>query len=180
MPAAEARRRGSLTMNRERFLLLLWAAVILQVAAWTWWPEAATQAAPPQIAEENRGKAFGSNEGIFVDSRGRQRKAVLKVLELPWGSRCDGDGRKRFISGLNEYYYQRQNQIERYPENFGKLGADYIAGQWAGTDDQRIDRLTQDAYAKGYLKPADFDGLANKLIAALVKDERVTGNACAG
>jgi hypothetical protein len=101
------------------------------------------------------------------------------VLELPWGSRCDGEGRKRFISGLNEYYYQRQNQIERYPENFGKLGADYIADQWAGTDDQRIDRLTQDAYARGYLKPADFDGVAGKLIAALVKDERVTGNACA-
>ena len=166
-------------MNRERFLLLLWAAVILQVAAWTWWPEAAPQAASPQIAEENRGKAFGSNEDIHVDSRSRQREAVLKVLDQPWGSRCAGEGRKRFISGLKEYYYQRQNQIERYPENFGKLGADYIAGQWASTDDQRIDRLTQDAYARGYLKPADFDGIAGKLIASLVNDERVTGNACA-
>jgi hypothetical protein len=167
-------------MNRERFLLLLWAAVILQVAAWIWWPEAASKAALPQIAEENRGKAFSSNEDIFVDGRGRQREAVLRVLDQPWGSRCAGDGRKQFISGLNEYYYQRQNQIERYPENFGKLGADYIARQWASTDDQRIDRLTQDAYARGYLKPADFEALASKLIATVVRGERVTGNACAG
>jgi hypothetical protein len=167
-------------MNRERFLLLLWAAVILQVAAWTWWPEDAPQAAPHEIAEENRGKAFGSNEDIFVDSRGGQRKAVLRVLDLPWGSRCAGEGRQRFISGVGEYYYQRQNQIERYPENFGKLGADYIARQWASADDQRIDRLTQEAYAKGYLKPADFNPVAGKLIAAVVKDEHVTGKACAG
>jgi hypothetical protein len=167
-------------MNRERYLLLLWAALILQVAAWTWWPEAAPQAAPHEIAEENRGKAFGSNEDISVDGRVRQRKAVLRVLDLPWGSRCAGEDRQRFISGVGGYYYQRQNQIERYPENFGKLGADYIARQWASADDQRIDRLTQEAFAKGYLKPADFEGLASKLIASVVKDERVTGKACAG
>lgn len=154
---------------------VLWAAVILQIGAWTFAPPSPP---PPQIAEENRGKSFGSNEDIHVDSRDRDRKAVLDVLELPWGSRCAGEGRRQFIGGLNEYYYQRQNQIERYPENFGRLGADYITKQWASTDDQRIDRLTQDAYAKGYLKPADFDAIAGKLIAALVRDERVTGHAC--
>ena len=74
----------------------------------------------------------------------------------------------------------RQNQTDRYPENFGQLGADYIAKQWSTTDYWRIDRLTQDAYAKGYFKPADFEGLAAKLIATVVKNERVTGNACAG
>jgi len=151
---------------------IVWAVVIYQIAAWTFPP------APPPMSQENRGKAFGSNEDIFVDGRQQDRKAVLEVLDQPWGGRCAGEGRKRFISGLKEYYYQRENQIERYPENFGKLGADYIARQWATTDDQRIDRLTQDAYVKGYLKPADFDGIARKLIAALVRDERVTGHAC--
>ena len=48
------------------------------------------------------------------------------------------------------------------------------------TDDQRIDRLTQDAYARGYLKPVDFDAVAGNMVAAVVKDERVTGKACAG
>ena len=161
-------------MNRVWFVL--WALVIWQVAAWTLAPAAA----PPQIPEVNRDKAFGSNEDIAVETRIRQRKAAFTALERPWGSRCVGEDRKRFISGLNEYYYHRQNQTDRYPETFGKPGADYIAKQWSSTDDQRIDRLTQEAYAKGYLTPADFDAVAGKMVAAVVKDERVTGKACAG
>jgi hypothetical protein len=172
MSAADARRRKR-AMNWAWFLL--WALVIWQVAAWAFAPAAA----PPQIPEVNRGKAFGTNEDIMVEARRGQRQSAFRTLEQPWGSRCAGEGRKQFISGLNEYYYHRQNQTERYPENFGKLGADYIAKQWSTTDDQRIDRLTQEAYAKGYLKPADFDGVAGKMVAMVVKDERITGKACA-
>jgi hypothetical protein len=159
-----------------RGLYVIWALVVLQVAVWTFAPAAP----PPQIPEVNRGKAFGSDEDILVEGRSRQRQAAFMTLERPWGSRCAGEGRKEFIAGLNEYYYHRQNQTERYPETFGKLGADYIAGQWSTTDDQRIDRLTQDAYAKGYLKPGDFEAVAAKVIATVVKNERVTGKACAG
>ena len=155
---------------------IAWALGVGLVAAWTFTP-----AAPPlpQILEVNRGKAFGSNEAIHVEGRKSQRQDAFNALDRPWGSRCSGEGRKQFISGLNEYYYHRQNQTERYPEIYGQLGADYIAKQWSTTDDQRIDRLTQDAYAKGYLKPADFNGVAGKMVAAVVRDERVTGKACA-
>jgi hypothetical protein len=174
MPAADARIRRRRAVNRAWFLL--WAIVIWQVAAWTFAP-----AAPPQqIPEVNRGKAFGANEDIHVDSRRGVRASAFKTLEEPWGGRCAGAGRKSFITGLGFYYYIRQNETERYPENFAQLGADYIARQWSTTDDQRIDRLTREAYAKGYFKPADFEGLAAKLIAIVVKNERVTGNACAG
>jgi hypothetical protein len=157
---------------------VLWAVVVWQVAAWAFAP-AAVPAPPPQVLEVNRGKAFGPNEDLTVEGRSKKRQAAFTTLERPWGSRCTGEGRKMFISGLNEYYYHRQNQTERYPEIYGQLGADYIARQWSTGDDQRIDRLTQDAYAKGYLKPADFDGVARKMIAKVVKDERVTGKACA-
>jgi hypothetical protein len=37
-----------------------------------------------------------------------------------------------------------------------------------------------EAYARGYLKPSDFDGIAGKLVAVVVEDERVTGKGCAG
>jgi hypothetical protein len=158
---------------------VLWAVVVWHVAAWAFAP-AAVPPPPPQVLEVNRGKAFGPNEDISVEGRSRKRQAAFTTLERPWGSRCAGEGRKAFISGLNEYYYHRQNQTERYPETYGKLGADYIARQWSTGEDQRIDRLTQDAYAKGYLKPADFDGVARKMIAKVVKDERMTGRACAG
>jgi hypothetical protein len=161
----------------KRAWFVLWAVAVVQVAAWTFAPAPAPSA--PKILEVNRGKAFGSNEDITVEGRVRQRQDAFTALERPWGSRCAGEGRKQFISGLGHYYYHRQNQTERYPETFGQLGADYIARQWSSTDDQRIDRLTQDAYAKGYLKPADFEELPRKLIANVVKDERVTGKACA-
>ncbi len=124
------------------------------------------------------GKPFGPNEELFVETRKSQREDALKSLDLPWQDRC-GQKRKKFIGGLNEYYYHRQNQTERYPEIHGKLGADYIAGQWSTSDDLRIDRLTQEAYARGYLKPADFDDVARRMITAVVKEERVTGKGCA-
>jgi hypothetical protein len=115
----------------------------------------------------------------MVEARQSRRQSTFKTLEQPWGSRCVGESRKTFLAGIGEYYYFRQVEMEHYPEYFGKLGADYIAKQWATTDDQRIDRLTQEAYAKGYLKPADLKGPASRMVATVVKDERVTGNACA-
>ena len=159
-------------------MFIAWAVVVGLVAAWTFTP-----AAPPQqqqIPEANRGKAFGSNERYLVEGRVRRREETLKTLEQPWSGRCAGETRKAFISGLSHYYYFRQTEAQHYPQYFGQLGADYIAKQWATTDDQRIDRLTQEAYARGYFKAADFDGVAGKMVAAVVKAERVTGNACAG
>ena len=157
------------------FWILLWSMVIGQLLLWTFMPTTA----PPQASQPDPTIAFGSNEDIHVQSRVGTRAEAFKTLELPWGSRCSGDGRRRFIGGLSAYYYQRQNQIERYPENFGKAGADYIARQWSTTEDQRIDRLTQDAYARGYLNPADLEGLARQAVENVVKDERITGKACA-
>ena len=138
---------------------------------------------PPEITQShtlafNRGQGYSLNEDVAVEARSRHRQIAFTALERPWGSRC-AEGRQPFLSGLHEYYYHRQNQTERYAENFGRPGANYIAQQWSTADDQRIDRLTQDAYAKGYLKPEDFEALPRKLIASVVKDERVTGNACA-
>lgn len=160
-------------MNRLWFIL--WAVVTVQIAAWAFTPEPKPKPQPP-----SDGPGFGTNEAIFVESRQRTRQTALSALELPWSGRCAGEGRKSFIGGLRYYYEARQNQMERYPETFGKPGSDYIARQWSTTDDSRIDRLTQEAYARGYLRPSDLDGLAAKLVAAVVKDERVTGNACAG
>ena len=161
-----------------RGLYVIWALVVLQVAVWAFGPAPAPSA--PQILEVNRGKAFGPNEHFKVEGRSKQRQDAFRALELPWSSRCAGEGRKEFIGGLGHYYYHRQNQTERYPETYGQLGADYIAKQWSTGDDQRIDRLTQDAYARGYLTPADFEPVARKTIARVVKNERVTGKACAG
>jgi hypothetical protein len=52
--------------------------------------------------------------------------------------------------------------------------------QWSTTDDKRIDRLTQELYSRGYLKPEEFQEVARRMISVVVKDERVIAKGCAG
>lgn len=159
----------------SRVWFIVWAIVIYQVAAWAFAPQK-----PAQPAAPTDGPGYGSNEAIFVDGRARTRRDVAQAFERPYGSRCAGEGRKQFISSVGEYYYRRQNDTERYPEIFGKPGADYIAKQWTTGEDRRIERLTQEAYAQGYLRPSDFDDVARKTVEAVVRGERVTAHSCAG
>ena len=135
---------------------------------------------PPPKVPQGDGRAFGDNEMLLVKGRERQRQYVMRVLDRPWNSRCTDDGRALFIDGLSHYYNHRYYQTEGYRETYGKAGADYIAAQFSKADDARIERLTQEAYAKGYLKPEDFRGAAGQMVATLVKGERVTGKGCAG
>ena len=158
----------------SRVWFIVWAAVICQVAAWAYAPEP-----KPQTTAPSDGPGYGSTEKYSVDGRVRQRESAIATLERPYGARCAGEGRKQFISGLSEYYYQRQNQMERYPETFGKPGADYIARQWSTSEDKRIERLTQEAYAQGYFLLADLNSVARKAVENIVKNERATGKACA-
>jgi hypothetical protein len=157
-----------------RAFVIVWAAVIAQIVAWTYAPST-----PPPQPPQRDGKGFGANENVLVGTRTMERQSALRALGAPWSSFCTETGRKELISGLGYYYYQRQNQTERYPENFGKPGADYIAQQWTSADDKRIDRLTHEAYGNGYLKPAEFDAVARKMIATVVAGERVIGKGCA-
>ncbi|XSC45110.1 hypothetical protein ACF1BQ_002305 [Bradyrhizobium sp. RDT10] len=159
----------------SKLWLALCAVVVWQIGSWALAP-----ASPPPKSSQGDGQAFGANEKYLVEGREKQRQSAIKALDMPWGSRCSGDDRKQFISGLDDYYYHRQRQTESYPESYGKAGADYIATQWSKTDDQRIERLTQEAYSKGYLKPSDFGGVATKMVATVIKSERVTGKGCQG
>lgn len=159
-------------MNRAWFVV--WALVVYQIAAWAFAPQKAAQHATPMD-----GPGYGSNEAIFVDGRASTRRGATQAFERPYGSRCTGEGRKQFISSVGEYYSRRQNETERYPETFGKPGAEYIARQWSTTEDKRIERLTQEAYAQGYLQSSDFDAVARKTVEAVVRGERITVRSCA-
>ena len=138
-------------------LFVIWGLVVWQIANWTLAPPPSL---PPQPSDNSQG--YGSNEKYTVEGRDKQRQDGLRALEIPWSRICTEEGRKEFTSGLGHYYYHRQNQMERYPENFGKTGAAYIAQQWSSSDDKRIDRLTQEAYTRGYLKPDDFKSEAKR------------------
>lgn len=152
---------------------VMWAVAIGQLALWTFAPEKSKE------VNVGDGQPYGYLESHLIESREGTRKSGMETLDKPWSSRC-GEARKAFISGVNEYYWQRKNEYERYSEIHGKAGADYIVKAWSSPDDKRIDRLTQEAYANGYLQPSDFKGYARDLIADIVKDERITGKGCAG
>ena len=152
-----------------------WAMVVGQIALWTFAPAKHDT----QLGPTDPDRPYGDTEQYAVESRESQRKATMAALDLPWSSRC-GDARERFINDIKAYYSYRQTQYERYPEIHGKLGANYIATQWSTGDDKRIERLTQEAYANGYLKPSDFDGVAGKLVTAVVSGEHVVGRGCSG
>lgn len=167
--------RDDIGTGSVKILYIIAAVLVGQIGVRAFAP--AKQPLPPP---QNSGQAYGSNESIAVEGRDKQRQDAFRALALPTGSLCTDAGRREFNGGLGHYYYHRQNQTERYPESFGQLGADYIAKQWSGTDDKRIDRLTQEMYASGYLKPGEFDTVARKMIAVVVKNERVTAKGCAG
>lgn len=157
------------------FFFLMWAVAVGQIAIWSFAPD------KPEEKEiiAGDGQPYGYLESYLTESRKGMRESVMAALDRPWSSRC-GEERKTFIKGVNEYYWQRKNQNERYPEIHGKLGADYIAKAWSRPEDKRIDRLTQEAFANGYLKPSDFSGYARDLIVEVIRDERVTGKGCEG
>ncbi|WP_316234255.1 hypothetical protein [Bradyrhizobium sp. SZCCHNR1098] len=161
-------------MNRLIFIIA--AILVWQVGGRLFLTDAPSAAAafPPVTGAE-----FQEHEKYTEDARRSQRQDALKALDLAWSDRC-GANRDSFISGLNHYYYHRQNQNERYPETYGPAGAAYIAGVWTTAEDRRIERLTQEAYAGGYIKPSDFDGMASQMVATIVRGERVRGRGCAG
>ena len=78
-------------MNRAWFIV--WALVVCQVAAWAFAPQK-----PAEPARPTDGPGYGSNETIFVDGRARTRREATLAFEIPYGSRCAGEGRKRFIA----------------------------------------------------------------------------------
>lgn len=158
----------------KRVWFIVWAIVIWQVAAWAFAPPPVTLPKPPEVDPQTI-----STEKYLVEGRDKQRRDGLRALEIPWSRICTEDGRKEFVSGLGYYYYHRQNQMERYPENFGKSGAEYIAQQWATANDKRIERLTKEIYSNGYLSPGDFEPMARKMIQTMIKGERITGKGCA-
>jgi hypothetical protein len=159
-------------------LLVVAVLVAGYLASWAYDPSPPRAVQP--VPQADRGKAFGPDEEFAIWDREKIRNVAFQALEMPWGGRCSGDSRQQFLRMLGRYYAYRQSTTENYSEYFGKAGAGYIAQQWATAEDKRIERLTQEAYAKGYLRADDLNWIARKRMATVVKDERVTGKACAG
>jgi hypothetical protein len=159
-------------------LFVLWALVMWQIAAWTFFPERPGATPAPVLRAD--GKGYSENEPAIVRGRQLQRASALQALEQPFTVLCSAEGRKRVASSLSHYLYHRRNQMLRYPTNFGKPGAAYIAQQWSTADDQRIDRLIREAYGRGHIELDDLEkGYARDMLWSVVGGIRPTGKGCA-
>jgi hypothetical protein len=121
---------------------------------------------------------WNENEKIFQNSRNLMRKSVMRSLEQPWGSFCEGDGRKRLDQAVTSYFERFSDEREKYAKRWGDDGRQYIAKEWSTPDDQRIQRLVQEHYERGYLNLADFRPTIAARMSPLLKDSRVGGQPC--
>jgi hypothetical protein len=121
---------------------------------------------------------WNANETGFRYVRDSVRKSTLSSLDQPWSTFCQPEGRKRLASSLKEYFWQRGGQENSYPARWGGVGRAYIAREWSTADDQRIERLVEELYWRGYLDLRSLDRLTAEMIIPLVKNTRVMTQPC--
>lgn len=153
---------------------IVWATFFYAVPPKPKAPEAVVNSATMKGQEP-----WMANEHHMVTGRVGQRKSALDALGQPWSSFCTAEGRKRLVSGLDHYWYFRSSQINGYPKTWGENARPYIIKAWGTADDNRIERLTREAYANGYLNLADFKPHIREAMAEALKGERVRGQPCA-
>lgn len=119
-----------------------------------------------------------ANEGYRVEGRKLARRGALQGLDQAWASYC-GEGRQKLISGLNYYFERRGSEQLRPNKDWGESWARHVKKAWATSDDGRIERLAQEAYARGYFALDDLRSGTNRTAAAeVLGKERVTGKGC--
>jgi hypothetical protein len=119
-----------------------------------------------------------ANEKMFTEHRRLLRASTLEVLDRPWATYCDPEGRKRIASALKEYFYHRGNQELSYPRRWGDAGKTYIEFQWGSTEDRRIEQQIKDMVWRGYLDARSLDERTGKRIAAMTQGTAITRQPC--
>jgi hypothetical protein len=120
------------------------------------------------------------NEHVFQHIRRSARKGALQSLEQPWAAMCEGEGRRALLEGVNYYYEHRGSHEMSYPKRWGAEGKSYIEREWGTTDDKRIEQLTQDMVARGYLKVAALSRAAAERVGKLTKGVTIMAQPCKG
>ena len=115
---------------------------------------------------------WNANETYTQKARDGTRQGTLAALDQAWSSFCEPAGRKKLVTAVGSYIAQRRAQEKSYAERWGKEGDSYIARQWSTANDLRIERLVQESYAAGYLRPADFSPAMLERLAPLLRDTR--------
>lgn len=140
-------------------------------------PATAKEAPIVNSATRRGQEPWMANEHLYAETRKYARQGALQGLDQAWASYC-GDGRRKLISGLN-YYFERRGSEQRNPTKaWGDSWAQHLKKAWATADDARIERLAQNAYARGYFTLDDLSPSNRMAANEVVGKERVTGKGC--
>lgn len=143
-------------------------------------PAAQEQSRELNIAQKRSHEPWAQNEPYIESARKNARKSALDALAMPLAAACSAQGHKQFIDALNFYFEQRSSQIQSYPHTWGEPGEQHIVRAWATADDNRVEKLTRETFARGYFRIEEFQGGSRSMISELVKDEPAPGPVCAG
>jgi hypothetical protein len=133
---------------------------------------------PSPQPQSGKSEPWSASERYASEVRKDARKGALKALELAWSTYCEEEGHRRLLGGLGYYVEQRGMQQRGYAASWGKPGAQFIAEAWGTSDDERIEQMMQDVYARGYFKIDEFAAFKRETVVKLLGKAKPGNNPC--
>lgn len=178
-----------------KILITVWALVMVQLSLWTYYaPSPRTSVDGSQTSDS---AAAGSSANVTptrtdaIESlkaqesykrKGRELriKSAIEGLSLPWSMFCNTEGRKTLLGSTGGYLSGRYNDVRSALDTYGPEGAKFVAELHMTTADNQIERLIQEAYTNGYIKPDDFKpkSFERLMLIEILKNEKVRGKGC--
>ena len=119
-----------------------------------------------------------ANERYNAPGRDIARKQTLEALDQPWSSFCTADGRKLLIDAINYYYGQRSRRRRATPTPMARLPGSTRSrpGRRRTTVASSARRAKSSAAATS--SSTNCASRRARMVAELVKGERVSGKPC--
>lgn len=167
-----------------RFVLCLVGCLVLaNIFASTFlWPPVDRATTPPASVDNWATKQgldpWMSNERYNAPNRERTRKGILEVLDRPWSTYCTIEGRERLVRSIDNYFWQREAQAWSYGNTYGEEARRYAIDAWKTADDNRILRLVNETFGRGYFSVDELRPYARAALLGLLKDVHVNTKPC--
>lgn len=118
------------------------------------------------------------HEDLFKKTRDSLRTSTQRALDTAWNEFCTAAGQDRLVGALSSYFIKRHQETVSYEKRWGVEGRDYIAHEWATSGDNRIERLTAETYARGYLDVARFKPSVAAIVTPYLRESRMRVEPC--
>ncbi|MGY4472866.1 hypothetical protein [Bradyrhizobium sp. USDA 3364] len=152
-------------------LYIVGALFVANIVAATFiWPPEKDAAPEPKVVV-NAATLKGQDPWMVKESynapyRNLVRANTLKTLDAPWSERCSAAGHKTLVLSINGYYDIRDRDVSNYAEVFGEAARQFALKAWRTPDDNRIERLIGETFARGYISEAELKPVTQLALAS--------------